>query len=316
MNQRFLGNSRIKVTEQILGCWAIGGSYWGGADDKESIATIKAAIEGGITTLDTAYIYGNGHSERIVGEGIKGYDREKLILITKLWKSEMSQDRIEKACDESLKAMGTDYADIYFIHYPSDDIPIEETMNGMMKLKEQGKIKSIGLSNFSLRQIKEAMRYGTIDVIQPCYSLVWRFMDQEELPFCIENKIGIITYCTLAQGILTGKFTKDKTFAENDGRSRAPIFQKPYFEKALQVTEHIKRIALKYDKTPSQIAINWVINTAGITAPIVGARTVKQIEENLKASSFTLSSEDYEYLDRVSREFANALPAFQTFFGI
>jgi myo-inositol catabolism protein IolS len=314
MNQRFLGNSRIKVTEQILGCWAIGGSYWGGTDDRESIATIKAAIEGGISTLDTAYIYGNGHSERIVGEGIKGYDREKLILITKLWKSEMSQDRIEKACDDSLRAMGTDYADIYFIHYPSEDIPIEETMNGMMKLKEKGKIKSIGLSNFSLDQMKEAMRYGKIDVIQPCYSLVWRFLDHEELPFCIENNIGVITYCTLAQGILTGKFTKDKTFSEDDGRSKAPIFQQPYFEEALQVTEHVKKIALKYDKTPSQIAINWVINTRGITAPIVGARTVKQIEENLKASSFTLDPEDYEYLDRVSRKFTDTLPAFETFF--
>lgn len=314
MNQRFLGNSQIKVTEQILGCWAIGGSYWGGTDDRESIATIKAAIEGGISTLDTAYIYGNGHSERIVGEGIKGYDREKLILITKLWKSEMSQDRIEKACDDSLRAMGTDYADIYFIHYPSEDIPIEETMNGMMKLKEKGKIKSIGLSNFSLEQMKEAMRYGKIDVIQPCYSLVWRFLDHEELPFCIENNIGVITYCTLAQGILTGKFTKDKTFSEDDGRSKAPIFQQPYFEEALQVTEHVKKIALKYDKTPSQIAINWVINTRGITAPIVGARTVKQIEENLKASSFTLDPEDYEYLDRVSRKFTDTLPAFETFF--
>ena len=314
MNQRFLGNSRIKVTEQILGCWAIGGSYWGGTDDRESIATIKAAIEGGISTLDTAYIYGNGHSERIVGEGIKGYDREKLILITKLWKSEMSQDRIEKACDDSLRAMGTDYADIYFIHYPSEDIPIEETMNGMMKLKEKGKIKSIGLSNFSLDQMKEAMRYGKIDVIQPCYSLVWRFLDHEELPFCIENNIGVITYCTLAQGILTGKFTKDKTFSEDDGRSKAPIFQQPYFEEALQVTEHVKKIALKYYKTPSQIAINWVINTRGITAPIVGARTVKQIEENLKASSFTLDPEDYEYLDRVSRKFTDTLPAFETFF--
>ena len=314
MNQRFLGNSSIKITEQILGCWAIGGSYWGGADDKESITTIKSAIEGGITTLDTAYIYGNGHSEKIVGEGIKGYDRENLTLITKLWRSEMSRDRIGKACDESLKALDTDYLDVYFIHYPSDEIPIEETMIGMMKLKEEGKIRSIGASNFSLKQLKEAMKFGKIDVIQPCYSLVWRFMDKEELPFCIENNIGIISYCTLAQGILTGKFTSDKKFTEEDGRSKAPIFQAPYFKEALHVTEHVKKIALKYDKTPSQIAINWAINTRGITAAIVGARTEKQITENLQACNFAISKSDYEYLDRISKDFAYNLPDFKSFF--
>jgi len=314
MNQRVLGNSKIKVTEQILGCWAIGGSYWGGADDRESIATIKTAIENGITSLDTAYIYGNGHSERIVGEAIKGYDREKLTVITKLWKSEMSGDRIGKACEDSLKALDTDYIDVYFIHYPSDEVPIEETMTGMMKLKEEGKIRSIGVSNFSLEQLKEAMKFGKIDVIQPCYSLVWRFIDKEDLPFCMENNIGVISYCTLAQGILTGKFTEDKTFPEDDGRSRAPIFQPPYFKEALQVTEHVKKIAEKYGKTPSQIAINWAMHTKGITAAIVGARTVKQVKENLQASSFRISHEDYEYLDRVSKEFTDRLPRFRTFF--
>jgi len=314
MNQRVLGNSNIKVTEQILGCWAIGGSYWGGADDKESIATIKTAIENGITSLDTAYIYGNGHSERIVGKSIKGYDRDKLTIITKLWRTEMSGDRVSKACEGSLKALDTDYIDVYFIHYPSDEVPIEETMTGMMKLKEEGKIRSIGVSNFSLEQLKEAMKFGEIDVIQPCYSLVWRFIDKEDLPFCIENNIGVISYCTLAQGILTGKFTEDKTFPEDDGRSRAPIFQPPYFKEALKVTEHVKKISEKYGKTPSQIAINWVMNTKGITAPIVGARTVKQVEENLQAGSFEMSREDYEYLDKVSREFCDRLPKFKTFF--
>jgi len=314
MNQLFLGKSKIKVSEQILGCWAIGGSYWGGADDKASIATIRTAIEGGITSLDTAYIYGNGHSEKIVHEGIKEYDRKKLTIITKLWKSEMSHDRIENACDASLKALGTDYADVYFIHYPSDEISIEETMDGMMKLKEKGKIKSIGVSNFSFEQLKEATKYGEIDVIEPCYSLVWRFIDKEELPYCIENNIGIISYSTLAQGILTGKFTKDKKFAKDDGRSKATLFQPPYFNDALQVTEHIKKIALKYDKTPSQVAINWILKTKGITAAIVGARTEKQIKENLQASKFALSQDDYDYLDCISKKFAYDLPKFQSFF--
>lgn len=315
METRQLGNSSIKVTEQILGCWAIGGSYWGGPRDKDSIETIKIAIESGITTLDTAYIYGEGHSERIVGETVKGYPRERLTIITKLWKTEMSKDKVEKACDNSLKALGMDYVDVYFIHYPSDEgVPIEETMEEMMKLKEKGKIRSIGVSNFSLKELIEARKYGEIDVIQPCYSLVWRFLDLDEMDYCRENSIGIISYSTLAQGILTGKFNKETKFSADDGRRRAPIFQSPYFEGALQVVEQMKPFAKKYGRTLSQIAINWVTHKDGITAPIVGARNKKQVLENLKATEFTMSEEDYNTLDEISKKFAYKLPRFTSFF--
>lgn len=315
MEKRILGNSGVAVSEQILGCWVMGGSYWGGAEDADSIAAIHAALDGGVTTLDTAYIYGNGRSERIVGEAVKGYDREKLSLITKLWRSEMARDKVAPACEQSLKAMNTDYADVYFIHYPSDTgIPIGETMEQMMKLKNQGKIRCIGVSNFSLEQIIEARKYGEIDVIQPCYSLVWRQMDKEEFNYCKENNIGIITYCSLAQGILTGKFNAATTFPSDDGRSHAPLFQAPYYEGALAVTEKIKPFAEKYGKTPAQIAINWQLCKEGISAPIVGGRNARQVSENLKASGWRLTKEDFDTIDAFSREFAYTLPKFNNFF--
>lgn len=315
MDFRTLGKSGVEVSEQILGCWVMGGSYWGGAEDQDSIAAIRTALDGGVTTLDTAYIYGNGRSERIVGEAVKSYDREKLTLITKLWRSEMARDKVIPACEASLKAMDTDYADVYFIHYPSDTgIPIGETMEQMMKLKADGKIRCIGVSNFSLAQIQEARQYGEIDVIQPCYSLVWREMDKEEFDYCVENDIGIITYCSLAQGILTGKFNKDTTFKPDDGRSRAPLFQPPYYEGALEVADKLRPFAEKYGKTLAQVAINWQICKPGISAPIVGGRNAKQVEENLKASGWRLDQADFDAIDAFSRTFAYTLPKFKNFF--
>lgn len=311
-----LGKSGVRVSEQILGCWVIGGSYWGGAEDRDSIEAIKRAYEGGINTFDTAYIYGEGRSERILGEAVKTIPREKLTIITKLWKTEMEKDKVRAACEKSLKELGMDYIDVYFIHYPSDTgVPIGETMEEMMKLKTDGKIRSIGISNFNLEQMKEAREYGEIDVIQPCYSLVWREIDQDGvLDYCIENDIGVISYSTFAQGILTGKFDENTTFSSDDGRSRAPLFQDEYYSGALKVAEQLKPFARKYDRTIAQVAINWVMGKEGISAPIVGARNSHQVEENLKASGWSLSKEDWDEIDIFSKEYTYSLPKFKSFF--
>lgn len=315
MKKHILGNSNVSVSEQVFGCWAIGGTYFTGAKDELSIAAIRQAIDSGITTLDTAYIYGNGHSENLVGRAITGYDRSDLTVISKLWKTWMAKDQVEVACDASLKQLATDYIDVYFIHYPSDSgIPIEDTMEGMMKLKEKGKIRAIGVSNFSKDQLIEARKYGEIDVIQPCYSLVWRFLDHEEMNYCIDNNIGIISYSTLAQGILTGKFTKDTVFPSEDGRSRVPLFQSPHYKGALDVVEKLRPFAEKYDVTLAQLAIRWVIQQKGITAPIVGAKNPSQVLDNVKACNFVISDEDFKAIDKISQAFAYELPHFQTFF--
>lgn len=183
-----------------------------------------------------------------------------------------------------------------------------------MKLKEKGKIRAIGVSNFSKDQLIEARKYGEIDVIQPCYSLVWRFLDHEEMNYCIDNNIGIISYSTLAQGILTGKFTKDTVFPSEDGRSRVPLFQSPHYEGALDVVEKLRPFAEKYDVTLAQLAIRWVIQQKGITAPIVGAKNPTQVLDNVKACNFVISDEDFKAIDKISQAFAYKLPHFQTFF--
>ena len=183
-----------------------------------------------------------------------------------------------------------------------------------MKLKNEGKVRCIGVSNFSKEQLMEARQYGEIDVIQPCYNLLWRYLDFDCLDYCKENNIGIINYSTLAQGLLTGKFTADTTFPDNDGRSHAAIFQHPYFEGALAVVEKLRPFAEKYGVTLSQLSIRFIMQTPGITAPIVGAKNPAQVMDNVKASNFEISKEDYDAIDQISKDYAYKLPQFQSFF--
>lgn len=313
MEYRKLGRSPLEISEISLGCWAMGGDYWGPADDRESIATIEKALEGGINFFDTAELYGRGHSEEVLGKALKKY-RDKVYISTKVWRTNMRKQDVKRACENSLKRLQTDYIDVYFIHYPSDDVPIEETMEAMQELKEEGKIRVIGLSNFSLEQMKEALRIARYEVIQPCYNLLWRFIEKDVLPFCRENEIGIVAYSPLAQGLLTGKFTKDWTFPEGDGRKRAPLFQPEWFSQCIDVAEALKPFAEKYGKTQAQVAINWINAQSGITSSIVGARRPEQIQENLGATGWRLSDEDIEVIDKISRKVTDRLPRFQSFF--
>lgn len=313
MDYRNLGKSGIKVSEIILGCWVMGGDYWGGAKDEESIGAIWEALSHGITTFDTAEIYGYGRSEEVLGKALEGH-RKEVILSTKVFRNHMKKEDVIKSCEDSLKRLRTDYVDIYFIHYPCENVPIEETMEAMNSLKKQGKIRAIGLSNFDLSQMKEAITYGTVDVIQPCYSLLWRFIDDDIIPYCIENEIAIISYSSLAQGILTGKFTIDTKFSKDDGRSRAPLFQPEWFSKALEVVDGLRPYAKKYGKTLAQISINWLNHIPGITASIVGGRNARQVEENIGAAGWKMSEEDMKKIDMLSKKFTSQLPHFKNFF--
>lgn len=308
-----LGKTQIQVSEIIQGTWVMGKDYWGGAEDKESMEAIQSALEHGIRTFDTAYIYGKGHAEELLGEALRGV-RDTCTVITKLWKTDMAKERVRPGLEEAMRRLRTDYIDVFFIHYPSETVPMEETMTELMRLKEEGKIGAIGVSNFSLRQMEEALRFGDIDVIQPCYSLLWRFIDKDILPFVIKNKIAVIPYSPLGQGILTGSMQPGHTFREGDSRQNTPLFAPENFERALAVTERVKEVARKYDKTPAQTAVRWVMQCEGMTAPIVGARKRSQVEDNAGAIGWELAKEDMEYLDAYSREFAYSLPKYKTLF--
>lgn len=315
MEYRKLGKSGLQVSEMSLGCWVMGGDYWGGADDSESINAIRAALEMGVNHLDTAELYGNGRSEEVVGKAIKGYPRDKVYVASKVWKSHLAKNDVKKACEDTLKRLGTDYLDIYFIHYPHETIPLEETMEAMVRLKEEGLIRVIGVSNYSKEQIKRVMKIGRVDVIQPCYSLLWRFVEGDILPYCIENEIGVVGYSPLAQGILTGKFSRGYEFKEGDSRPNVPLFRPGRFEQCIEVAESLKPFAEKYGKTQGQIAINWANSQIGITSSIVGARNPKQVEENVGACGWRMSDEDIKAIDLIGRKVTDTLPEFETFFS-
>ncbi len=308
-----MGRSNLKISEVSLGCWVMGGDYWGGAEDQESIKAIHKAVDMGINFFDTAELYGWGRSEEVLGKGLEGY-RDKVNISSKVWRTNNSKSDLKKACEDSLKRLRTDYIDVYFIHYPSPDIPLEETMEGMLELKEEGKIKEIGVSNFTVEQMKQVMKVGRFEVVQPCYSLLWRFSEEDLVPFCIENEIGIVGYSPLAQGILTGKFNSDWEFKEGDNRKNSALFQPGTFDKALSIADKLKPFAEKYNKTQAQIAINWSNNQPGITSSIVGARNVRQAEENAEAGSFKLSKEDLKSITDLAKDFNNELPEYVSFF--
>lgn len=314
MNYKTLGKSDVQVSELILGCWAMGGDYFGQTEDKNSLEAIHASFELGVNTLDTAEIYGDGRSELVVGQAAKEIGRDKLCIISKVFKPSMKHDLMIQACENSMKRLGTDYLDVYFLHYPvpNEEVSIEERMSTMMELKRSGKIHAIGLSNFSLDEMKEAMKYGDVDVIQPCYSLLWRY-DDPLLQFSLENQIGVIPYSTLAQGLLTGKYQKDAVFT--DGRARAALFQPENYNRCLEVTEVLAQVSAKYQRTPAQGAIRWLLQTPGITAPIVGAKNAKQAQENILASGWEFSPEDYRTIDEASRRFTDSLPNYTLFFN-
>lgn len=314
MEYRKMGRSDLRLSEISIGCWVMGGDYWGGAEDAESVGAILKALDRGVNFIDTAVIYGKGRSEEIVGRALKGRRHEALIS-TKLWKTDMRYADVFAACEASLKRLGTDYIDVYFIHYPNDEIPIEETMKALLELKKQGKIREIGLSNFDRSQMEEVLKIGRFEVIQPCYSLLWRFIEDEDLPFCIENEIGVVAYSPLAQGILTGKFSSATTFKEGDGRARVPLFQKEWYGKCLEAADALKKSAADHQKTQGQVAVNWVTSQPGITSAIVGARNAAQMEENAGAAGWRLEPGELAELDRAGRTVTDFLPKYENFFS-
>ena len=229
METRTLGNSEVQISPILMGTWQAGKKMWVGIEDEESIKAIRGGFEAGITTIDTAEVYGEGHSERIVGKALADV-REQVVYASKVFSNHLKYDQVIEACDRSLENLQTDYLDLYQIHWPSGNfnsevVPIEETMKALNKLKEQGKIRAIGVSNFSRTQIEEAAQYGRIDSLQPPYSLFWRQVEKDARDYCVENNIAILAYSSLAQGLLTGKFGIDHQFAEGDHRAKNKLFQ-------------------------------------------------------------------------------------------
>ena len=310
-----IGKSGVFVSDLIYGCWQMGGDYWGPADDAKLAVTCRSALEKGVTTFDTAYCYGWGHAETVLGNALQGIPRERYQMISKLWHTSLGRTQAIEACEDTLRRLKIDYLDIYFIHYPdpTGSVPIGETMEALNRLKDQGKIRAIGLSNFSLKQMKEAAKYARIDVNQPCYNLLWRFIDKKILPYCIQNGISTIPYSSLAQGLLSGKYTVEER-PTSDGRRISALCQSPYYEDAMPVVECVVGLAEKYATSPACVALKWLMDRPGITAPIVGISRTSQLDDILNVLKLQVSPEDMQVLDAVSRQYTDRLPHFRTLF--
>lgn len=287
-----------------MGTWQAGKKDWTGIDDQVSSRAIRAAFEAGINAFDTAEAYGKGHSELILGN-ILAPMRTQVVYISKVSPNHLSSEQVRQACHRSLKNLKTDYIDLYMIHWPAGSwgtkkIPIEETMEAMNDLKREGKIQEIGVSNFSYSQLKEAAQYGPIESLQIPYSLFWRHVEHETRPYCLKNKITILAYSPMGQGLLTGKFNLSHQFDKKDNRSRNRLFKGETAERAQKALVRLRPIADKYHLGLGQLALAWVIAQPR-TAAIAGARDEKQVLENAAAAEVHISEADLKEMDLIGR---------------
>ena len=307
MEYRPLGTSGLMVSAVSIGTWAIGGENWGEVNDQDSVAAIREAIDVGMTFIDTADIYGKGHSEEIVGRAIQGR-REEVIVATKVanrWNErgeiwpDCSYDYIMQAVRASLKRLNTDYIDVYLIHRPDPNTPIPETMRALEKLLQDGVVRAVGVSRYDREQIGEAQRCIELHVAQYPLNILRRREITPILPFCREHNIGMMAYAPLSKGLLTGKFDVDTVFPENDLRSQSPVFQGKEFGKRLDAVERLRPLAEKYGKTLVQLAINWNLCQPGVTTALAGAKKPEQVRENAGGAGWKIGQEALDEIDRI-----------------
>ncbi|HEY4787527.1 MAG TPA: aldo/keto reductase, partial [Bacteroidales bacterium] len=310
----------LKLSSVTFGAWAIGGWMWGGADENDALEALSAAIGEGITTIDTAPAYGFGHSERLVGKAIKG-KRDKLQILTKFglrWDDNKglfffnttsnegkpldmykyaSKESVIKECEISLKNLGTDYIDLYQIHWADPTTPIAETMEAMAILQKQGKIRYAGVCNYDASQVAEALKHFPILTDQVPYSMVRREIESELVPFCTKNNNSIFPYSPLQRGILTGKMKPGHQFGEGDTRPGSPYYKEPNFSKILTFVDTLRPIAQMHNATVSQVVINWTLQQPCIISALVGARNRSQVLDNVKAIDLKISAEEIELIN-------------------
>jgi aryl-alcohol dehydrogenase-like predicted oxidoreductase len=302
MQTRQFGKTDMQITPIGIGAWAIGGTHgisgWGSQDDKQSIETIKRGLGLGINWIDTAAIYGFGHSEEVVGKAIKG--REKPYIFTKcarVWDENrnvngvLKADSILRECEASLKRLGVDTIDLYQIHWPSPDADLEEGWTALAQLKKEGKVRHIGVSNFNVEQLKRAEKIAPVETLQPPYSLLNQSVQDEILPYCLQHNIGVIAYSPMASGLLTGRMTKERVakMPDDDWRSKSPEFQGIRLEHNLELANLLSDIAFPHNVTAGVVAVAWTLQNQAITAAIVGSRSTEQIQELIAAAEFRLS---------------------------
>jgi aryl-alcohol dehydrogenase-like predicted oxidoreductase len=325
MEYRTLGQSGIKVSELAFGAWAIGGWMWGGADSKDAVKAIETAIDNGMTTIDTAAVYGFGLSEQLVGKATKG-KRDKVQILTKFgltWSEKKGEfyfasrdnsginvdiykysakNKVISDCDQSLKRLGTDYIDLYQIHWADPTTPVSETMEALELLVKLGKIRAGAVCNYSAELLAEATKSYHIASDQVPYSMVNRAIEKDIVPYCIDNTIGILAYSPLQRGLLTGKIKPGHEFKDGDSRPNTYYYKEPNISRIIKLTDELNLIAKENNITLSQLVLNWTIWQPGITCALAGARNQAQVLDNVKAADFRLKVEE---IARINEHLSN-----------
>ena len=322
MEYRQLGNSPIQASVITFGAWAIGGWMWGGSDRREAVSAIKAGYDNGVTTIDTAPAYGQGLSEEIVAEAIQDIPRNNVQLLTKFglrWDVQQgefffkskdndgreidmyklaSKESVIKECEDCLRRLKTDYIDLFQIHWHDSTTPIAETMEALLRLQEQGKIRAAGVCNYTAAQMQEAGQVISLASNQVPYSMVRRDIENELVPYCIENKKAIIAYSPLQRGLLTGKIKPGHQFAEGDSRESSPYYTTENTTRINNLLDSLRPLAAEKQATLAQLVLRWTVDQPGITIALAGARNAEQAVQNAKAGEVKLTKEEIAFINK------------------
>ena len=322
MQTRTLGNSDLKITPVGYGAWAIGGSgwqfAWGSQDDNDSIAAIHRALQLGVNWIDTAAVYGLGHSEEVVGRALKSWAGAKPYIFTKCslrWDGKgnvqtvHSKDSIRRELEDSLRRLSVDVVDLYQMHWPPDpDSPaLEEAWSTMAELKAEGKVRWIGVSNFNVKQLRRARAIAPVTSLQPPYSLIHREVEDEILPYCLREGIGVIVYSPMASGLLTGAMTHERAarLPKDDWRRGQPDFSEPNLSRNLELVERLREIAKRHNRSIGEVAIAWTLHHPAVTGAIVGARNARQAEGVMRAGELQLNNKEVNEIEEFLAEAAS-----------
>ncbi|HZQ25314.1 MAG TPA: aldo/keto reductase [Terriglobales bacterium] len=319
METKQLGNSDLQITPIGVGAWAMGGSgwafSWGPQDDDKSIAAIHKVLEYGINWIDTAGVYGLGHSEEVVARALQARSQRPYVFTKceRVWNEKgevggsLKAESIRRECENSLRRLNSDVIDLYQIHWPDPDADIEEGWTEMARLKEAGKVRWIGVSNFSVQQMKRAQKIAPITSLQPPYSMLAREVEDEILPFARQQGIGVIVYSPMYSGLLTGAMTRQRVsdLSAEDWRRRDPNFQEPLLSRNLRLVELLREIANRHGRRPGEVAVAWTLHNAAVTGAIVGVRSAEQVDGIIGAADFRLSDSEYREVESaLSQELA------------
>ncbi len=321
MRTRKLGNSDLQITPIGYGAWAIGGSgwqfAWGSQDDNDSIAAIHRSLELGVNWIDTAAVYGLGHSEEVVGRALKTWPGARPYVFTKCgrhWDAQgnvsvnLSAESIRREVEDSLRRLAVDVIDLYQIHWPPDpdSAQLEEGWSMLASLQRQGKVRWIGVSNFNVQQLRRAQALAPVTSLQPRYSLVHREVEDQVLPYCLREGIGVIVYSPMASGLLTGAMSRERaaTLPKDDWRRSHPDFTEPNLARNLTLVERLQEIARRHNRATGEVAIAWTLHNPNVTGAIVGARNAYQAEGVMRASDLRLTDVEVNEIEAFVAETA------------